>query len=143
VKRGGRAQIIDACIARSILWDRIKKFRLTINMRIRNAYISDPVGAKDVESFRHFLDAIGDGLASCPEFPDSNVIRIPDEMVAHSHTPDEFIDEIFPDLANRWQDTEWLCERAIVTPKNIGVDRVNASVPELHFSRNHFELTSN
>ena len=58
----------------------------------------------------------------------SQYISVPDQMAipAGSRSRDQFIQEIFGE--GRWDDVDWLMERAIVTPLLDGVDEINAQV---------------
>ncbi|XP_029643885.1 uncharacterized protein LOC115218275 [Octopus sinensis] len=41
---------------------------------------------------------------------------------------DDLVDEIFPNLFHNYNNTNWICERAILTPKNVAVHSFDNSI---------------
>ncbi|CDO69901.1 hypothetical protein BN946_scf184884.g60 [Trametes cinnabarina] len=104
IRRGSRAQIIDASIRSSPLWPLFSVSRL--NSPIRNA--SDP-------EFAAFIDEIGDG--SGPEVP------IPGHMLQSVTDINSLIDFVFPpDILHQPQHC---ARRSILAPTNAQVDMYN------------------
>jgi len=115
VPRGTRAQICDATLLQSYIWDDIKIVRLKQNMRARN----------DVW-FSEFLLRIGDGTEKT--FP-NNCVDLPDDIMLEyndDQSIDTLIDHVFPDLAKNCTSVSYMRERAILSTRNEYVDSLNA-----------------
>lgn len=109
VPRGTRADEVKACIKASYLWPLINKLSLKKNMRV---HLGGDISAG---KFSELLLQIGDG-----EYPESdgNVI-IPADLGLVVTTLPKLIAKIYPDIADiKNKSMDWLCERAILTPKN-------------------------
>ncbi|KAK9065053.1 hypothetical protein SSX86_016437 [Deinandra increscens subsp. villosa] len=115
IKRGTRAQIVDASIRMSPLWSITRVMRLTINMRALN----DPW-------FSDFLLRVGDGTEESIE---GSFIRIPDDMTILSanreNSVKDLIDSIFPSLQANMHSSDYIISRAILSTKNENVDEIN------------------
>ncbi|XP_076911314.1 uncharacterized protein LOC143569228 [Bidens hawaiensis] len=115
VKRGTRAQIVDASFRMSPLWSSTEKLRLSINMRALN----DPW-------FSEFLLRVGDGTE---ETTNGNFIKIPDAMTIPFTTNDnsirDLINIIYPSLDSNTHSPDYISSRAILTTRNDSVDEVN------------------
>ncbi|KAG8370134.1 hypothetical protein BUALT_Bualt14G0085800 [Buddleja alternifolia] len=110
-------QTIDASLARSFLYKRLKRLTLSKNMRAR----SDP-------TFSEFLLRVGNGT----ELADSNGnIQIPQEMLIKYDIDDgdaseqRLIDAIFPSLLHNATSASYMTSRAILACKNEYVDKLN------------------
>ena len=115
VPRGTRAQICDATLLQSYIWDDIKIIRLKQNMRAQN----------DVW-FSQFLLRIGDGTEKT--FP-NDYVDLPDDIMLeynNDQSIDILIDHVFPDLANNCTSASYMRERAILSTRNEYVDSLNA-----------------
>uniref|UniRef100_A0A8I6XZN3 ATP-dependent DNA helicase n=1 Tax=Hordeum vulgare subsp. vulgare TaxID=112509 RepID=A0A8I6XZN3_HORVV len=115
VTRGTRAQIIDATLLRSYLWEKIRKIRLTRNMRAQ----ADPW-------FSEYLLRIGNGTE---ETIGDDYVRLPNDIVI-AYTEDEtamnkLIEDVFPSLHANAKSREYMSTRAIVSTKNDHVDALN------------------
>jgi hypothetical protein len=108
VRRGSRAQIVDASIKSSTLWPVFTILRLTEPIR----------NAEDLE-FAHFVDSIGDGAG-----PEVSL-----EMLDRRDTPEEVLDFVFP--LETIQDPLTCLSRAILAPTNRQVDSYNADILRL------------
>jgi ATP-dependent DNA helicase PIF1 len=88
VTRGTRAQITDATLQRSYLWEQIRKIRLTRNMR-----------AQTDQWFSNYLLRIGNGTE---ETIGANYVRLPDDIVIPWTSTEEpvnkLIEDVFPSL---------------------------------------------
>ncbi|KAF0303442.1 hypothetical protein FJT64_024559 [Amphibalanus amphitrite] len=60
-----------------------------------------------------------------------DVIDVPPESRSPATSVAELAVRIFPDLAANYVDTEWLHQRAILTPRNSDVDKVNQVLMEM------------
>lgn len=105
IRGGTRAQVVDASIKSSSLWELFTIYRLTIP--IRNA--EDP-------EFADFVDAIGEGAG-----PD-----VPLTLIQHVQTPDDLIDFVYP--PNILPDPLACLQRAILAPTHIQVDAYNKNI---------------
>ncbi|XP_062206556.1 ATP-dependent DNA helicase PIF1-like [Phragmites australis] len=115
VRKGSRAQIIDASLRRSYLWDCMRHLKLVRNMRAQ----SDPW-------FAEYLLRIGGGTEVA--YGDGDV-RLPDEICV-SYTwedtdLDKLIDNVFPMLDDNMSDPNYITSRAILSTRNDCVDNIN------------------
>ncbi|KAK9058181.1 hypothetical protein SSX86_023021 [Deinandra increscens subsp. villosa] len=121
IKRGTRAQIVDASLRMSPLWSLTRVMRLSINMRALN----DPW-------FSDFLLRVGDGTEESIE---GSFIRIPDDMTIPSaireNSIKELIDAIFPSLQENMHSSDYIISRAILSTKNESVDEINDEMVEI------------
>ena len=115
VTRGTRAQITDATLLRSSLWEKVRKIRLTRNMRAQ----TDPW-------FSSYLLRIGDGTE---ETIGGDHVRLPDDIVIpYTHTEEpvkKLIEDIFPSLHENAASGSYMSARAILSTKNDYVDDLN------------------
>ncbi|XP_022041580.1 uncharacterized protein LOC110944175 [Helianthus annuus] len=115
IKKGTRAQIVDASLRMSPLWSLTKRMQLSINMRA----INDPW-------YSQFLLRVGDGTE--PTI-DGAFIKIPEDMAIPFTTRDnsikELIKAIFPSLHTNAESSDCITSRAILTTKNENVDEIN------------------
>ncbi|TVU07276.1 hypothetical protein EJB05_47325, partial [Eragrostis curvula] len=118
--RGTRAQITNAILQRSYIWDWIRKIRLTPNMRAQ----SDPL-------FSQYLFKIGDGVE---ESPGDDYVCLPEEIVIDYDEEKgigRLVADIFPDLWTNVSDTAYMSSRAILSTKNEYVDQLNSKMIEM------------
>jgi ATP-dependent DNA helicase PIF1 len=115
VTRGTRAQITDATLLRSYLWEKIQTIPLTRNMRAQ----ADPW-------FSEYLLRIGNGTE---ETIGDDYVRLPDDIVI-PYTDDgkainKLIEDVFPSLHANATSREYMSTRAILSTKNEHVDDLN------------------
>ena len=68
-----------------MLWNRVESLQLTINMRVCQAITNnDPELASHLKEFSEYLLSVGNGTAKT--LPNSEYIRIPDEMILPDST---------------------------------------------------------
>ncbi|XP_063912264.1 ATP-dependent DNA helicase pif1-like [Zophobas morio] len=109
VPRGTRADEVRSCLKSSYLWPQIKKLALKTNMRVLLG------GDATVGEFAQTVLQIGDG-----NYPtvDGKII-IPPTLATVVESLTELTNKIYPDIINlKAKPIDWLCERAILTPKN-------------------------
>ncbi|XP_063903784.1 uncharacterized protein LOC135123221 [Zophobas morio] len=109
VPRGTGADEVRSCLKSSYLWPQIKKLALKTNMRVLLG------GDATVGEFAQTVLQIGDG-----NYPtvDGKVI-IPPTLATVVESLTELTNKIYPDIINlKAKPIDWLCERAILTPKN-------------------------
>jgi ATP-dependent DNA helicase PIF1 len=71
---------------------------------------------------------IGDGTApmTSNEIYD-DLITLP-ESICLQGTTEDLLDWVFPDITEHYNDPNWMCERAILTPKNNAVRDINTKM---------------
>lgn len=115
VRRGTRAQITDATLQRSYLWEYIRKICLTRNMRARSDLW-----------FSEFLLRVGNGTE---ETIKDDFIRLPDDIVIPyvdvEASLKSLIDGVFPSLESNATSSSYMSTRAILATKNEYVDELN------------------
>ena len=116
VPRGTRAQITDATLMRSYIWESVRRIRLTQNMR-----------AQANTWFAYYLLRIGNGTKEAFE---GDYVWLPDDILIHNPPKDDsidiLIDQVFLNLVANCTSTSYMCERAILSTRNEHVDAVNA-----------------
>ena len=116
IHRGSQGQIVDACLKSSLLWPSVKVFHPTENMRVKMA------GTTELKSHSEWLLRVGNGECGHGE------VTIPEQMRLEEDTLACLVDEVFPNIAQRFRDSDWVSSRAIISPTNAEVDEVNEEV---------------
>ena len=114
VRKGTKAQMISACIVQSHLWNHTKILRLRQNMRSLHD-----------QEFAEFLIRIGDGVE--PTKLD-DMVRLPLHIAIPwegEHSIQVLIQHIFPNLELHGWDAPYMVQRAILTPTNDDVQKLN------------------
>ena len=119
VCHGDWPRIVQACVKSSHLWKQVHCIHLTQNIRV------DP---KEVE-FSKYLLSIGEGRAQVFPNVGDQVIKVPNEFLVRLLS--ELIAKIFPRIEEGYKDKYCVAGRAILTPKNENVDKINAQVMSL------------
>ena len=92
---------------------------LTINERVKRNVDND-----EGRRFADFLIQLGEGrLKLYPELGD-NIIKLPNEYIFHNDSLEDFVRWCYPDIDNSSL-TINVASKAILTPKNEHVDRIN------------------
>ncbi|RCV32730.1 hypothetical protein SETIT_7G026900v2 [Setaria italica] len=116
VAHGTRAQITDATLLGSYIWESVRRIQLTQNMR-----------AQFDTCFADYLLRIGNGTEET--FGDEYVL-LPDNIYIDSPLEDicidTLIDRVFPDLADNCRSTSYMRKHAILSTRNEHVAAVNA-----------------
>lgn len=115
IRRGSRAQIVDASLRRSYLWDYMRHLKLVHNMRAH----SDPW-------FAEYLLRIGNGIEKTNA---EGEVQLPSEIcvpyTGDGNELDRLIQCIFPNLNENMADKDYITSRAILSTRNDWVDRIN------------------
>ena len=115
IPKGTPADEINACLKSSHLWRFVETMHLTTNMRAR--LLNDPAA----DTFPSTLLQVGNGLLPLDE--DGNVsIQDIGQCVA---SPQALCSEVYPELHTNFRNKEWLCERALLAPRNVTVNCTN------------------
>ena len=115
VRRGGRAQIVRACIQSSLLYPGMKQYKLNQNMRTD----------KDEVDFASYLLSVGEGKEEVYEEESPNAIKIPEDYLVSEK--DELIKIVFPNLKFGCYNSDNLIAGTIYTPLNKDMKDINAS----------------
>ncbi|KAM0848546.1 hypothetical protein ACQ4PT_054297 [Festuca glaucescens] len=120
VRKGTRAQIVDASLSRSELWKCMRQMKLVRNMRAQN----DP-------GFAEYLLRIGNGTEETNE---NGEILLPTTICVPNKTDDNglyrLIDDIYKTDGASLQDPTYITSRAILATRNDSVDRINIKMIE-------------
>ncbi|XP_064635788.1 ATP-dependent DNA helicase pif1-like [Lineus longissimus] len=114
VKNGTRANVTDATLIKSHLWNNVKVLHLHTNMR---AKLSND---KEAEMFASMLMSIGNGQYPITTEPDS--ITLPPK-ITRTNTADQLVK-----IQENATKPTWLLERTILAPLNETVNNINADV---------------
>jgi ATP-dependent exoDNAse (exonuclease V), alpha subunit - helicase superfamily I member len=119
IQRGTPADEIQACIKSSCLWSKVEKLSLKTNMRVHLH--------NDVDSglYAEMLLKIGDG---CLDVDAEGYISLSREFCNLVENDVDLIAHVFPELQENLSSDQWLCERAILAPKNEVVSRINTDI---------------
>ncbi|KAL0808880.1 hypothetical protein ABMA28_012550 [Loxostege sticticalis] len=116
VPRGTKADEIRACLKSSSLWRHIKRVHLTDNMRVRTG------GNTNAQEFSDLQLKIGEG--TYPE--DEGQIVLSNNLCHIVHSVEELIASVYGDQRQMTNcENSWLCERAVLTPRNDQAARIN------------------
>ena len=127
IRRGRRADIVDATLTRSMLWQQVTLFKLHRNMRVEKC----GGDAEHVAELRHHADwllQLGDDKLAHVQ-PASDDIELPSDLCLS--TVQQLVDFVFADLPSHHTDASWISSRAILCPRNEMVDRMNDRVLDL------------
>ena len=117
IPKGTKAEMIDACIVKSLLWKDVKVLHLKQNMRSIND-----------EEFAEYIQRIGDGNE--PYIMD-DLIKLPPSMAMQwegQHSIYNLIDQVFPSLQEHANDATYMVDRALLIPINDDVEQLNAKI---------------
>ena len=118
VCHGNHCKIVQAYIHASSLCGEIQQLNLTINMRLK----------PDEVIFAKYLLQLGHGTTPMHPEIDEDMVKIPLQHLVSS--TDELIDKVFPQLGNIYMDKSFISQRAILTPLNDNVDKINEVIME-------------
>lgn len=116
VRSGTRADIVNSCIKKSYLWQKVKLLKLTTNMRV---HLHDD---HDQASFSKLLLEIGNGTKLTVSDPDTVSVL---ELGNIATSIEDLINKVFPDFTDNVGHAQWLSERAILAPLNETVTKIN------------------
>ncbi|KAL0830677.1 hypothetical protein ABMA28_002814 [Loxostege sticticalis] len=119
VTRGTRADEVNACLKRSVLWPFVQKLNLTQNMR---AHLG---GHERAQEFSDVLLRVGEGRL--PQI--DGLVHLPDSLCKIVPSIDELICRVYGDLSlMQRRENSWVCERAILCPKNEQAASINKKI---------------
>ena len=125
VKRGNRSEVVNATIKKTDFWHQVTKLKLIENMRIKSAAANQGKETSQLNKFSEYLLAIGEGLITNTLntkyideiIVDGNIAKNMDEM--------ELIKKIYPEIETNAYNSDFMCERAILSGTNADVDNIN------------------
>ncbi|KAK1359405.1 hypothetical protein POM88_043879 [Heracleum sosnowskyi] len=134
IPRATQGEIVASCITRSKLWRIAKVYKLLHNMRLNKGSNKNEVEC--LRDFANWVLDLGDGKIKPPndtaqEYAEDD-IYIPKEFcnLQGVNYVDEMIHSTFPNLLENYKNPEYLSERAILTPTNQTVGKVNSNIVE-------------
>lgn len=102
IPKSTSADEINACLKHSAIWQRVKKIKLTTNMRARI------LGDEKAQVLANKLLRIGEDIYPVDE--NSCQIVLTNEIYNIVETLEELIHIIYPNIVENYTDSEWLCE---------------------------------
>ncbi|XP_055905316.1 uncharacterized protein LOC129940839 [Eupeodes corollae] len=120
IPRSAVADELNACLKSSNLWQYVKTLQLATNMRV---FLQDDENANVFQ--KQFSD-IGNYKVAMDT---STVFIILSTHFCHiKDSKEELIQRVFPDIAQKFNNHNWLGERAILAAKNKNVEYFNATI---------------
>ena len=118
IPHGTRANVVNSCLKKSLLWKQVVRLELKQNMRI-DLDTGDAL-------FSDLLLKVGNG-----QFPlhEPNLISLT-ELGNEVRNLDELVEKVFPNFLQKYNDSVWLLERAILSPLNETVAKINNKLTE-------------
>ncbi|XP_028791065.1 ATP-dependent DNA helicase PIF1-like [Neltuma alba] len=124
IPKGSRADIVNACVTSSYLWDYCTIFTLTKNMRLSS--VSSIEEQKDLQNFSKWLLDVGDGNLGMPHDGIAE-IEIPDDLLITNYDDpvSAIVSATYPDLLQNLSSFDYFNDRAILAPTIEVVNQVN------------------
>ena len=122
IPKGTMADEIKACLKSSGLWKYVTSLSLKTNMRVHVQ------GDANAGHFAGQLLTLGNGKA--PVNPNTGLISLPDHFCNIVDSIEALKNSVFPNIQNHFNDHKWLCERAILAPKNNSVSAINLQIQD-------------
>ena len=119
IPKGTPADELNACLKASYLWQHVKSITLQTNMRVHLQ------GDASAAQFANRLLNLGDGKPSVDE---CGQITFPDHFGNVVETMEQLRLSVYPNITSNFGNQEWLCQRAILAPKNDRVNDINTKI---------------
>ena len=100
VRKGGRPDIVEACLKSSSLWQHVKVIKLSTNMRVKQT-------GGNFNRFANYLLKIGEGRVQLHNTIGPYKIKLQDNFIFKGDALLQLCD--FQDLTTKCDDTQWLC----------------------------------
>ena len=120
IPRSTPSDELNAFLKASTLWKQVKKMTLTTNMRVHLH------GDNAAGYFSHQLLQLGDGKWQVD--PASGTVSFPSNFCTVAKSLEELKLAVFPNIQDQFKNPEWLCEKAILAPKNSSVNSINSQI---------------
>ena len=122
IQKGTMADELKACLKSSYLWRHVKTLKLKTNMRVHLQ------GDASADHFAEQLLAMGNGEILAD--PNSGLINISGNFCNVVQSVEVLMNSVFPNIQTHLKNHQWLCERAILAPKNINVNTINRQIQQ-------------
>lgn len=130
IPRGIRPEIVHATINSSHLWRHCEVLRLTKNMRLLNG--ASEADIEDRRKFSEWVLSIGDGIIGEDNLVDKTITIPTDLLVDVDGCPiASIVRSTCPNLLASMGDIEYFQNRAILTSKNIIVEKINEYILDM------------
>jgi len=120
IPRSTPANELNACLKASYLWRHVEKLTLSTNMRVH--LLQDAAA----QIFAKQLLDMGNGKLSID--PTTREISFPPNFCQMQSSIQNVVQKVFPDITKNFKNHDWLCERAILAPKNDDVNKINNQI---------------
>ncbi|XP_037926227.1 uncharacterized protein LOC119661104 [Hermetia illucens] len=120
IPRSTVADELNACLKSSNLWQYVKTLQLTTTMRV---FLQQDETAN---VFAKQLLDIGNNKVAVDT--STGFITLPTDFCHITDSKEELIQHVFPDIAQKFNNDNWLGERAILAAKNKDVEDLNATI---------------
>jgi len=111
---------LNACLKASYLWRHVEKLTLSTNMRVH--LLQDAAA----QIFAKQLLDMGNGKLSID--PTTREISFPPNFCQMQSSIQNVVQKVFPDITKNFKNHDWLCERAILAPKNDDANKINNQI---------------
>lgn len=124
-----KQKILRSCIVNSYLWNQCTLLQLTENMRLKSGNLSSS-DRQELSIFAEWLLKVGNGtepLVSVPNEPNNSFIKILESLLLSpdSRNLDGLISFVYNSGYEPANMASYLCDRAILAPKNEVVSEIN------------------
>ncbi|XP_054801556.1 uncharacterized protein LOC129305588 [Prosopis cineraria] len=124
IPKGARADIVNASINSSYLWNSCIIFKLTKNMRLSTALTLETTA--EINQFANWLLDVGDGNLSLPNDGMAKIEIPPELLITKYYNPLEaIVNSTYPDLLQHLSDSKYFNDRAILAPTIETVNQLN------------------
>ncbi|XP_059169815.1 uncharacterized protein LOC131951424 [Physella acuta] len=120
IPRSTPADELNACLKSSVLWRHVKKLTLKTNMRVQ---LQNDASA---ERFAKQLLDIGNGKMAVDR--SSQYIALPENFCNMTSSQDDLIEKVFTNISQKFENHQWLSERAILAATNSDVNDMNFTI---------------
>jgi hypothetical protein len=132
LENASKPQTINASIFKSYLWNDVKILKLHMNMRLQKVQ-TNSFEYEQLDRFSNWILEIGYGQTKYNGTHDQNndkdscIVEIPEDLLLYTtgNKIDSLVHFVFPDFGNKYNDVEYLKERAILSTTNDIVDEIN------------------
>ncbi|KAJ1259806.1 hypothetical protein BS78_10G184200 [Paspalum vaginatum] len=138
IENANKAQIINASIFRSYIWNHVNKIYLNQNMRLKRMQPGTSE-YKKINKFNDWILTIGNRtikhemVQDVDEDPDCSIVDIPDDLLINtSHNKIKaLVEATYPDFQSNYNNANYIKNRAILATTNDIVDEINNYMTDL------------
>ena len=134
-QRAGRAQLVSLCMHQSELWQHVRVLSLTENMRVQNRlrHALDDAERTRIREYSEYLGRLGNGIGGLQNADGEYVIELPGSICYPAVTLndiDSMLEWVYSNRQESTHDVSYWSKRAVVTPRHICANYVNALMLE-------------